>query len=47
MCRLAKMGKLKESVANFDSALKIDKNTPNAQNYKEKVISQVIHHVLQ
>lgn len=39
--RLAKMGKLKDAVVNFETALKLDKNTPNAQLYKEKILAQV------
>ena len=41
MCRLSKLGKLKEAVMNFEAALKLDKNTPNAQMYKDKILAQV------
>ena len=26
---------------NFEAALKLDKNTPNAQMYKDKILAQV------
>ena len=41
MSRLSKLGKLKEAVMNFEAALKLDKNTPNAQMYKDKILAQV------
>ena len=39
MRRLVKMGKYKESVTNFETALHIDEKTPNAKQYLERALA--------